>query len=208
MVISSEMRPMGIFLRIHMLEHASKNPAENPAESIAKTQRNPLEKPSEKTAANLWKPVKFCENLWKPVKICENLWKPVKTCENLWKPRKTCENLWKPVHGTFGKTQRRAIENPAKSTVKTQRKAHWKPSEEPIGLDGMKYGNRWKLSSAMDTFQRGRFTWYYPAKELGFSSGRWLGYIYLLMHLKTNTRICVYAYAHIHFIHMHIFVHV
>ena len=28
----------------------------------------------------------------------------------------------------------------------------------------------------MDTFQQGRFTWYYPAKELSFSSGRWLGY--------------------------------
>ena len=54
MVFSSEVRPIGIFLRIHMLEHASKIPAaENPAESIAKTQRNPLEKPSEKTAANL-----------------------------------------------------------------------------------------------------------------------------------------------------------
>ena len=45
-----------------------------------------------------------------------------------------------------------------------------------MGLDGMKCGNRWKLSSAMDTFQRGRFTRYYPAKELGFSSGRWLGF--------------------------------
>ena len=53
MVFSSEVRPIGIFLRIHMLEHASKSPAENPADSIAKTQRNPLEKPSEKTAASL-----------------------------------------------------------------------------------------------------------------------------------------------------------
>ena len=60
MVFSSEMRPIGIFLRIHMLEHASKNPAENPAESIAKTQRNPLEKPSGKNGSQ---PVKTCENL-------------------------------------------------------------------------------------------------------------------------------------------------
>ena len=45
MVISSEMRPMVIFLRNHMLECASKNPAKNPAESITKTQRH-LEKPS------------------------------------------------------------------------------------------------------------------------------------------------------------------
>ena len=54
MVISSEMRPMVIFLRNHMLECASKNPAKNPAESITKTQRNLLEKPSETGGHTDW----------------------------------------------------------------------------------------------------------------------------------------------------------
>ena len=54
MVISSEMRPMVIVLRNHMLECASKNPAKNPAESITKTQRNLLEKPSETGGHTDW----------------------------------------------------------------------------------------------------------------------------------------------------------
>ena len=54
MVISSEMRPMVIFLRNHRLECASKNPAKNPAESITKTQRNLLEKPSETGGHTDW----------------------------------------------------------------------------------------------------------------------------------------------------------
>ena len=63
MVFSSDVRPIGIFLRIHMLEHASKNTAE--------TQRNPLQKPSETLREtqrkNGSKPVKTCE--WD---LCEN----------------------------------------------------------------------------------------------------------------------------------------
>ena len=54
MVISSEMRPMVIFLRNHRLECASKNPAKNPAESITTTQRNLLEKPSETGGHTDW----------------------------------------------------------------------------------------------------------------------------------------------------------
>ena len=43
-------------------------------------------------------------------------------------------------------------QNSAKRTFKTPRKGHRTPSEEPMGLDGMKLWNRWKLSSAMETF--------------------------------------------------------
>ena len=42
----------------------------------------------------------------------------------------------------------------------------------------MMYGIHRELSSAQETFQRRRFTGYFPALVLCFSSVRWLGYIW------------------------------
>ena len=142
MVISSEMRPMVIFLRNHMLECASKNPAKNPAESITKTQRNLLEKPSETGGHTDWVQGWEVSRIHRSSQVFTGFHRSSQVFTGLHRSSQVFTSFHRfsqvftglhrssQVFTGFQRTFKNienpatAIQNPAKSRIKTQRKGH------------------------------------------------------------------------------------
>ena len=159
MVISSEMRPIGIFLRNHMLECASKiqrrtqrNPLQKPSEPVRETQRNRrthrygsgLGGVKDSQVFTGLHPVFTGFHRFSQVFTGSHRFSQIFTGHS--KLLKTQRQPFKTQRRAESKPSEKDIENPAKEgTLKTQRGTHRTPWHEVV--------------ESMETFQRSRFAW-------------------------------------------------
>ena len=178
MVISTEMRPIRIFLRNHMLECASKNPAKNPAESTTKTQKPVRETQRNRRTHRLGsvlggvKDSQVFTGLHRSSQVFTGLhrFSQVFTGSHRFsqvftelhrtsqvstdlqghsKLLKTQRQPFKTQRRAYSKPSEKDIENPAKRTLKTQRGTHRTPWHEVV--------------ESTETFQR---TGNFPAEQV------------------------------------------